>query len=307
MPPSRSVDVAAPVRVILDCDTKNEVDDQLAIAYALGSTRIEVVGVISVQNTLASGPDSLAIYHEEAERIVALSGRVDVPCLRGASRPMEHIDEVVTSDGLEFLIAACEEGPLTLLGTGPATDLAAFAQVASKALQERVHIVWAGGFPDVETWNAHKFGELNARADIAAWRRVFRSAINLTVLTGWPAVETVKMPWKDCVEKLRELHFPLGDYLADLIADYSSTRHRMDMDVDRSGDKVLWDIVNVARISVPSAVKLTERVLPYVDPAGACDWDSAERSAPFALEVDAEAILADFWSALRHLANASVA
>ncbi len=307
MPISKSEDVPAPVRVILDCDTKNEVDDQLAIAYALGRTRIEVVGVISVQNTLASGPDSLAIYHEEAELIVALSGRVDVPCLRGANRPMEHIDEVVTSDGLEFLIAACEEGPLTLLGTGPATDLAAFVQVAPKATQERVQIVWAGGFPDIETWNAHKFGELNARADIAAWRRVFRSAINLTVLTGWPAVETVKLPWRECVEKLRELDFPLGEYLADLIADYGATRHRMDMDVDRSGDKVLWDIVNVARISIPSAVKLTVKKLPYVDPAGVSDWNLAERSAPFALEVDAEAILEDFWSALRQLANSYVA
>src|SRR5665213_1036407 len=89
MPPSRSVDVAAPVRVILDCDTKNEVDDQLAIAYALGSTRIEVVGVISVQNTLASVRGYLEMYLGEAERIVALSGRVDVSGVRGASLPLE--------------------------------------------------------------------------------------------------------------------------------------------------------------------------------------------------------------------------
>ena len=160
-----------------------------------------------------------------------------------------------------------------------------------------------GGFPDLETWNAHKFGELNARADIAAWRQVFRKAINLTVLTGWPAVETVKMPWRECVDKLRALQFPLGEYLADLIADYSATRHRMDMDVDRSGDKVLWDIVNVARISIPEAVMLTERELPYVDPAGVPDWDRAKRTALFALDVDAGAILEDFWSAMWQLSN----
>src|SRR5579863_3383721 len=81
---SESVGVASPVRVILDCDTKNEVDDQLAIAYALGRAQLDVIGVISVQNTLASGPNSVEIYQEEAERIVALSGRVNVPCLRGA-------------------------------------------------------------------------------------------------------------------------------------------------------------------------------------------------------------------------------
>ena len=302
---SKSELSSAPVRVILDCDTKNEVDDQLAIAYALGRPNMDVVGVISVQNTIASGPDSVAIYHEEAERIVELSGRRDVPCLRGASRPMEHIDEAVASEGLDFLIAACEQGPLTLLGTGPATDIAAFIQVAPQEMQDRVQIVWAGGFPDVETWNAHKFGELNARADIAAWRHVFRSAMNLTVLTGWPAVETVKMQWRECVARFRELRFPLGTYLADEIEEYATTRHRMDMDEDRSGEKVLWDIVNVARISIPDAVKLTERSLPYVDPAGTPDWSKAVRSAPFALEVDVDAILDDFWSALKELSLAN--
>lgn len=297
-------DLDFPMRVILDCDTKNEVDDQLAIAYALGRSMIDVVGVISVQNTLASGPDSVSIYLEEAERIVALANRTDVPCLRGASRPMEDIDEIVSSDGLDFLIAACEEGPLTVLATGPATDIAAFVQHAPRKMQEQVHIVWAGGFPDPQTWSAHKFGELNARADIAGWRRVFRSAVNLTVLTGWPAVETVKMPWKVCVDKLREFQFPLGTYLADLITEYGMTRHRMDMDADRSGDKVLWDIVNVATVALPNAVKLTDTKLPYVDPAGVCDWERAERSAPFALEVDASAILEDFWSAMGQLAKA---
>lgn len=292
-------------RVILNCDTKNEVDDQMAIAYALGRSHIDVVGVISVQNTIASGPESLDIYQEEAVRVTALSGRADVPCLRGAKTPMEHIDDVVVSDGLDFLIAAGEEGPLTLLGTGPATDIAAFVQTAPQAIQDRVRIIWAGGFPDEETWAAHKFGELNARADIAAWRRVFRSANNLTVLTGWPAVETVKLPWKQCVARLRELNFPLGSYLADQIAEYASTRHRMDMDVDRSGDKVLWDIVNVACVSIPEAVRLAERPLPYIDPAGAHAWNSVDRKALFALELDVGAILRDFWEALNQLSKMS--
>ncbi|HVB71903.1 MAG TPA: nucleoside hydrolase [Acidimicrobiales bacterium] len=294
----------APVRVILDCDTKNEIDDQVAIAYALGCPRIDVVGVISVQNTLASGPDSVEIYQEEAERIVALSGREDVPCLRGASSPMEHIDDVVPSDGLEFLLAACEQGPIALLGTGPATDIAAFVQVAPRATQERVQIIWAGGFPDPESWNEHKFGELNARADIAAWRRVFQSAQNLTVLTGWPAVETVKLPWTRCVERFRELRSPLGNYLADLFTEYAAHGRPMDMDVQREGDKVLWDIVNVAAVSIPEAVTLTESVLSYVDPAGVPDWNRANRTAPFALEVDSEAILDDLWRALERLPKA---
>jgi len=47
-----------PTRVVLDCDTANEVDDQFAIAHALGAPEgtLEVRGVGSVHNTTAHGP-----------------------------------------------------------------------------------------------------------------------------------------------------------------------------------------------------------------------------------------------------------
>ncbi len=44
-----------PTRVVLDCDTANEVDDQFAIANALGVPEgtLDVRGVISLHNTTA--------------------------------------------------------------------------------------------------------------------------------------------------------------------------------------------------------------------------------------------------------------
>jgi hypothetical protein len=61
------------VRVVLDCDTANEVDDQFAIAHTLGlpEETLEVRGVISVHNTTAHGPGSRDMYQEEAERVVS--------------------------------------------------------------------------------------------------------------------------------------------------------------------------------------------------------------------------------------------
>ena len=46
----------APLPVVLDCDTANEVDDQFAIAYALGSPTLDVRGVVSVHDTLFTAP-----------------------------------------------------------------------------------------------------------------------------------------------------------------------------------------------------------------------------------------------------------
>ena len=71
-----------PTHVVLDCDTANEVDDQFAIANALGVPEgtLDVRGVISVHNTTAHGPGSRDMYQEEAESVVALCAS-DVTCI----------------------------------------------------------------------------------------------------------------------------------------------------------------------------------------------------------------------------------
>ncbi|MDQ3602907.1 MAG: hypothetical protein M3385_03490, partial [Actinomycetota bacterium] len=60
-------EIMDPTRVVLDCDTANEVDDQFAIANALGvpERTLDVRGVISLHNTMAHGPgrDPAALGH----------------------------------------------------------------------------------------------------------------------------------------------------------------------------------------------------------------------------------------------------
>ena len=105
------------------CDTMNEIDDQFAIAYALGSPLLEVLAVVSSHNTLVHGHDSVNIYKDEAQRVVDLCQRSDVPCLKGASRPMEDIDECLPSEGLDFIVNLAKQGvEFSILGTGPATE-----------------------------------------------------------------------------------------------------------------------------------------------------------------------------------------
>jgi hypothetical protein len=173
------------------CDTMNEIDDQFAIAYALGSPKLEVLAVISSHNTLVHGHDSVNLYRDEAQRVIDLCQRSDVPCLQGAARPMEHINECLPSEGLDFIVNLAKQGvEFSILGTGPATDLAAF-KLGYPELAKNVPIIWAGSFPDEVTWKKYKYGELNARADIAAWRVLYQNHENLVVLPGWPGVVKV--------------------------------------------------------------------------------------------------------------------
>ncbi len=212
--------VPGPARVILDCDTANEVDDQFAIAYALGLPRgtLEVRGVISCHNTIAHGPASRDLYQEEAERVVALCGG-GVPCVPGAPHPMEDRRTPVESEGLSFLVEEARQGPLTVVATGPATDVASLLLTAPEVL-ENVRVVWLGGFGDEESYDRFKFGELNGRADIAAWRALLEEPVDLLQVPGWPGPAKVVVEATSYAEELRALGRPAADYLAEILLEW---------------------------------------------------------------------------------------
>lgn len=292
------------MRVVLDCDTKNEVDDQIAIAYALGCDDVDVLGVVSVQNTVASGPGSVQEYTAEARHVTELCGRPDLLCLSGAGSPMETPTSPVGSAGLDFIAEQAREAPLTVLATGPATDIASLGQLHPDVV-DQVHVVWAGAFPDEVTWQRYKFGELNARADIAAWRALYAADLRLTLLPGWPVIATVRVVWRDYVEALRGLGGPATDYLADLVELWCSHREALGVGPDSGAGvvphKVLWDVANVAWARQPQWLTLEDRELPTLDAAGAPDHTRASRRADVCVGVDAEAVLADVWQALTRL------
>lgn len=289
------------MRVILDCDTKNEIDDQLAIAYAIGSDDIDVLGVVSVHNTVASGIDSVDVYTDEARRIADLCGAPELNCLPGARSPMETPMSPVPSAGLDFIAEQASAEPLTVVATGPITDVASLALLHPDVV-DRVRVVWAGAFPDEEIWRLHRLGELNARADIAAWRALYASDLALTLLPGWPHVARVAVPWRDYVGELRGLDGPATDYLAEIIEQYCQAR----TDWWSGGGplaeyKILWDVVNVAALRNPSWVTLAGQDLPSLDAAGAPDYNVSSRRADVLVDLDHEAILADLWSVLESL------
>ena len=289
----------APLRVVLDCDTANEIDDQFAIAYALGSPSLDVRGVISVQNTLIHGAGSVERYQEEAERVVALCGkRVSVPCLRGAIGPMETRESPVPSEGLDFLIAEAKQGPLTIIATGPITDVASLLLVAPE-VRENLRVVWLGGFPDVATYTRWRLGELNGRADIAAWRVLLAQPVALLQLPGWPGVAKLVVEYGPYIEELRALDRPIATYLAAISTAWQEQREAFGYGPQTR--KILWDIANIAAVIAPASVTVTPTATPTLDVAGAHDFDHPGRIVDVVTDLDAAWILADLRGALLRL------
>ncbi len=285
----------SPTRVVLDCDTANEIDDQFAIAHALGAPgkTLEVRGVVSVHNTTAHGPGSRDMYQEEAERVVALCGS-DVPCIPGAERPMESRGDLVPSAGLEFLVEEARLGPLVVIATGPATDAASLLLAAPEIL-DNVRIVWLGGFGDeVDYGNwANRIGELNGRADVQAWRALFEGPVDLLHVPTWPAPAKILVDPGPFARELRGLDRPITSYLAEILELWSKEYEAPET------RKALWDLACVAAVADPGSVTAGPQTLPTLDAAGAHDFTQPGRVANVISDLDERRILAGFMEALK--------
>jgi inosine-uridine nucleoside N-ribohydrolase len=284
-----------PIRVVLDCDTANEVDDQFAIANALGVPEgtLDVRGVISLHNTTAHGPGSRDMYQEETERVVALCGS-DVPCIPGAERPMESREKPVPSAGLEFLVDEAHQGPLTVIATGPATDAASLLLAAPES-RENVRIVWLGGFGDEASYRVwqNRMGELNGRADVVAWRTLLEEPVDLLHIPTWPAPAKILVDPTSFGERLRALGRPVATYLAEILQLWTT-----EYGGQLGGRKELWDLACVAAVADPESVTAGPQAVPTLDAAGAHDFTQPGREVTVVSDLDERRVLAGLMGAL---------
>lgn len=288
--------MSEPLRVVLDCDTKNEIDDQFAIAHALGLPpgTLDVRGVVSVHNTTASGPTSRDVYQEEAERVVGLCG-AEVPCVPGAEHPMEDRSTPVTSEGLDFLIDEARRGPLTIIATGPATDVASLL-LSTPDVRENLRVVWLGGFGDRESYERYKMGgELNGRADIASWRVLLEQDVKLSLVPGWPAPAKIVVEGAAFAEELRALGRPIADYLAEILVEWIEARGGE----ISSSEKIIWDVACTAAATDPASVTFEPLAVPALDAAGAHDFSRRGRRIEAMTDLDLQRVLGSVMEALK--------
>jgi inosine-uridine nucleoside N-ribohydrolase len=186
---------AQPTAVILDCDPGH--DDAIALLLALASPELELLGVTTV-----AGNQTLAKTTANALRVLEFAGRGDVPVAAGAERPLVRLPSVAANvhgesglDGPElppargrpgaahavsFMAETIRErgGAVTLVPTGPLTNVALLLALAPDARPER--IVLMGGAAG--EGNRTPAAEFNIWCDPEAARRVFESGIDVTMI-----------------------------------------------------------------------------------------------------------------------------
>lgn len=149
------------IRIILDADANNELDDQHAIAYMLFSGDTFDVEGITVNRTSNGG--SIEKHVEEAERIVRLCAlHPQIKVHRGASGNYEAIlphiaePEFDGSEAVDLIIEralAPDDRKLVLMPIGKLTNIA-LALKKNPSIAKKVRIVWLGtNYPECGEYN----------------------------------------------------------------------------------------------------------------------------------------------------------
>ena len=169
------------IRVLLDTDANNELDDQHAIAYTLFSGDAFDVEGITVNRTRNGG--DVEKQAQEAERVVALSGlRSRFPVIRGANGSFEEIAPRLDRPDFDGAAAvnliiqrahASDPRRLVLLPVGKLTNIA-LALKKDPSIAPRVRIVWLGS-------NYPEPGEYNQDNDEAALNYILDTPVDFEI------------------------------------------------------------------------------------------------------------------------------
>ena len=170
------------IRLLIDTDAANEIDDLYAISLALVSPdRFDLVGLVATHFAASdnAGPESI----DRSYRVICtllekagLSGRI--PVLRGG-HPMQYRRVPSPSEGCDFIIEQAQlctpEEPLWVLGLGAATNLAS-AILKEPAICDRVRYIFHAR--SEHTW-PHRSEQYNVKGDVLAAMALLDSSVPL--------------------------------------------------------------------------------------------------------------------------------
>jgi purine nucleosidase len=231
---------ARPVRMVLDTDTYNEIDDQFAVVYALISPELHVQAVYAApfKNNRSSGPgDGMEKSYEEILRILSRLGKSpDGFAFKGSSHYLTDITKPERSpaamDLVERARRSSPKDPLYVAAVGAITNVGN-AILIDPSIIKNIVVVWLGG-------NGHHWPhqrEFNFRQDIKASRIIFDSGVPFVQLPCTPIVThfTTTVPE---MERYVAGRGAIGDYLLKIFKEYRKDHF--------AWSKVLWDMTAVA-------------------------------------------------------------
>lgn len=283
----------AKVRMVLDTDTFNEIDDQFALVYALISpiqVDVEAIYAAPFFNKNSSGPaDGMELSYQEVLRLLKLMNRPHEGFVfRGARDYVGPNKRAQPSDAVTDLIArarsASTKNPLYVVAIAAITNVASAILLAPDII-DKIVVVWLGGhalhWPDT--------AEFNLSQDIGAAQVVLDSGVPLVLIPCMGVTSHLHASAAE-IERYVAPCGPLGDFLAKRFLDYND---------DHMGwTKAIWDIAAVAWLIEPNMTLSTTMAAPVLNDPPTWSMDPHRHPLRMVYHVKRDAILKDFFEKL---------
>lgn len=281
------------VRMVLDTDTYNEVDDQFALAYAvLSPEKIDLLAVYAApfKNNRSESPgDGMEKSYQEILHLLKFMGRSSENfAFRGSDRYLEDISHPVQSEAVNDLIqkalAASRDNPLYVVAIGCITNIASAILIEPKII-ENIVVVWLGG--NDLNWPHQK--EFNLMQDVPAAQVVFNSGVPLVVMPTRPVIShlhTTIPELKYYLEGKNEL----SDYLYKIVEEYSGGRE--------AWSKVIWDVSAVAWLVNPAWIPTNLVHSPVLTEQVTFSIDKSRHFIRMATDIYRDAVFRDLFTKL---------
>ncbi|QGU06103.1 Pyrimidine-specific ribonucleoside hydrolase RihB [Corynebacterium occultum] len=191
----------APKKIILDCDPGH--DDAVAIILAAGNPAIDLLGITTI-----GGNQTLPKVTHNALTVLTVLGQTSVPVYAGCTRPLVQpvevapdihgdsgmeihgyqlpepaIDVVPDVHAVDYIIDTVmnnEPGTITLVPTGPLTNIALAVRKEPRIAERVKEVVLMGGGYHEGNWSA--VAEFNIKVDPEAAHIVFNESWPLTMV-----------------------------------------------------------------------------------------------------------------------------
>lgn len=228
------------IRMVLDTDTYNEIDDQFAVVYSLISPErlnVEAIYAAPFFNERSSSPaDGMEKSYEEILRVLdKMKIKRNNFVFRGSKGYLQDYKNPYKSDAAEDLIKrAMGKGdpPLYVAAIGAATNIAS-AILIEPGIIEKIVVVWLCGHS--LNWKDTK--EFNLVQDILASRLIFDCGIPLVHIPCQGVASHLHTNLPE-IEKYVGGKGEIGNYLTDIFREFLEDHH--------TDSKVLWDIAPIA-------------------------------------------------------------
>jgi inosine-uridine nucleoside N-ribohydrolase len=185
--------MAAPQKVIIDTDIGDDIDDAFAVALALSSPRIQVLGITTAFGDTALRARLVARFLEETGHggIPVYAGPMTkAPSIFSQRRYAEEFPVRAWPDGVSFILDQIRKAPgqITLVCIAPLTNIGALMDRDPATFRKLKRVVMMGGsihrgYDDLGYLPDHgPSPEWNILMDIPAAKKLFASGVPIDMM-----------------------------------------------------------------------------------------------------------------------------